>query len=850
MKIIYEILILLLLTNTMFTQYVYKWYSFPSGTTNNLYSVGIYSGYHWIAGASGTILTDNFGSNWTLVNSGTSSDLRSVFTTGNAFFICGSNGTILKSTNSGFSWISLNTGISSVLNSLSYRAFSSIMSVGNSGTVIYTTNLGQTWTLQPAVTTNDLNSCANTVVSFTFRHWIVGNNGTILRSSNSGSNWSMQNSGSSQNLNCVQVLDTGNLWVVGNGGTILKTTNGGANWLSVSSGTNANLNSIHINSFGYGWIVGSSGTMLRTTNGGLNWELQIPVTNIDLHSVYCAGGDDGIAVGNNGLILERQIDSSYLPYVILDGNNISSVFNNMGTFDQNITMSGTPGLEWPKGSGQFAVYTAGLTIAALYNGQLRTGSAFFSGEYLPGHVVDSAGIPVGRTDSFFKFYKVKRNDNMNSNSDWAKWGYMVPYGAPFIDVNQDGVYEPDIDTPGVKNAVQTIFICITDAFPEIHYVGGGFGGGTLPLKSEVHLTAWCYDAPDLMDVQFIKWNVINKSYVPWYGTHFTLVSDPDVGCAEDDIIGCDSSRSLGYCYNFNEVDCVGPYRYTGVVPAFGFLWLRCPGIPYAGITSITYVGKPSNGFPLCEHEPYQAIEAYNFMRGYKGDETPWVIPPGGPQNITRYCYSGDPETGTGWCEAQSSIVGRIANCGGPNVTTGNFVNTTYGGDRRLILNSGSDDLTMNPGDTQRILIAQLIAVGVNRKNSVTRLKTLADTVRAICSRGFLTGLEPPSASIPTKFQLFQNYPNPFNSSTKIKFSIPFDVSNFPSVGLQDAFVNIELYDILGRKVTTLVNSNLRSGIHVIEWNGTGYASGVYFYRLSATSGTGQFTLTKKLVLVK
>jgi hypothetical protein len=479
-------------------------------------------------------------------------------------------------------------------------------------------------------------------------------------------------------------------------------------------------------------------------------------------------------------------------------------------------------------------------------------SAMFYGENLPGHIVDSAGVPVGRTDSTFKFYMVKRGDNMNNNIDWANWGYMVPFGAPFVDVNHDGLYEPDIDTPGVKNAVQTIFICMTDAFPESHSQYSGFGGGTLPLFTESHMTAWCYDNPDLMDVQFIKWNIINKSHSPWNSSYFSITCDPDLGCPDDDFIGCDTIRDLGFCYNSNDVDCSLPHRYPGIVPAVGILWLTCSGIQNPGMTSFDMCIQTGSGGPQCEWDPNPGpVGAYNFLRGVKSDETPWVIPPGGPSNITKFIYSGDPESGIGWLEAGGTISGSVLNCGGPNITTGQIVPSNFGGDRRMLVNSGSDNLTVNPGDTHKVLIAQLIARGTSRKNSVTRLKILADTVKAVCNRGFIIGIDPVVSGVPIRFQLYQNYPNPFNPTTKIGFALPL-----PSKG-GAMNVTLIIYDILGREVTTLVNKKLSPGIHEIDWSatdgGTNYASGVYFYKLSVSqdgSSEEVFSQTKKMVLLK
>jgi photosystem II stability/assembly factor-like uncharacterized protein len=93
------------------------------------------------------------------------------------------------------------------------------------------------------------------------------------------------------------------------------------------------------------------------------------------------------------------------------------------------------------------------------------------------------------------------------------------------------------------------------------------------------------------------------------------------------------------------------------------------------------------------------------------------------------------------------------------------------------------------------------------------------------------------------FSLSQNYPNPFNPSTKIKFQIPLSPLSERGVG---GFVTLKIYDILGREVATLVNQQLKPGTYEVEWDGTNYPSGVYFYKLTS----GDFSSSKKMVLVK
>ena len=98
-----------------------------------------------------------------------------------------------------------------------------------------------------------------------------------------------------------------------------------------------------------------------------------------------------------------------------------------------------------------------------------------------------------------------------------------------------------------------------------------------------------------------------------------------------------------------------------------------------------------------------------------------------------------------------------------------------------------------------------------------------------------------TAEIPKIFNLQQNYPNPFNPSTTISYDVP-----------KSAHVNIVIYDILGRVVTTLVNEVKAANRYNVVWNASNVSTGVYFYRMTAKNvdGSGDFNAVKKLLLVK
>jgi len=109
--------------------------------------------------------------------------------------------------------------------------------------------------------------------------------------------------------------------------------------------------------------------------------------------------------------------------------------------------------------------------------------------------------------------------------------------------------------------------------------------------------------------------------------------------------------------------------------------------------------------------------------------------------------------------------------------------------------------------------------------------------------GTLVSVNTAGPELPKEYTLYQNYPNPFNPNTKIRYEVPVS-----------AFVSLKIYNVLGEEVATLANEKREPGLYVVEWNGSKYPSGIYFYRLVAiaiTSGqTEKFITTKKMVLLK
>jgi hypothetical protein len=158
--------------------------------------------------------------------------------------------------------------------------------------------------------------------------------------------------------------------------------------------------------------------------------------------------------------------------------------------------------------------------------------------------------------------------------------------------------------------------------------------------------------------------------------------------------------------------------------------------------------------------------------------------------------------------------------------------------------NGTVRMTTNAGETW---FSDPVFNGLNGTiSSIAEMPRTAKTFTALSNNNglYIFSEDPPfigikniSSEVPEEFSLSQNYPNPFNPVTKIKFAIP-------GSGVHE--VSLKIFDILGRESAVLVNEQLRPGTYEVDWDASGFSSGIYFYALTK----GGFSQTKKMVLVK
>ncbi len=397
--------------------------------------------------------------------------------------------------------------------------------------------------------------------------------------------------------------------------------------------------------------------------------------------------------------------------VQLNANQISTWFRSNGSFNRNPT-TGNSGFEWPKGQNKFARYASGIWIGAVvFNPTLNRFDtavciAEYDYEYLPGYV-DDDGNPQGKDDPNYRIYNISATDT----SDYGPWRQ---FAAP------QGAYLDSLENPLLLGS-QTMFYSYTDGYPEAH---GNNAGSTRPLKAQILQTNWSYSVNGpLSSMAFSEFRIINRSNYPWTKCYIALWTDDDLGQATDDAVSVDTLLDLGMTYNFDNTDG----EYGTAPPAVGFDYFRGPIIPGGDNDTVKYYSPPgsnnlvvkprkkelgvtafnmyTNGNPSVG-DPANFRETYLNLQGIRKNGTPWVTPQG---DTTTFAYSGDPFLGTGWNETDSD-------------------------DRRFMQCSGP--LTVEPGDTQSIIVGQVIARGENNLASVRSLKQADALAQRIFDNNF------------------------------------------------------------------------------------------------------------------
>lgn len=375
--------------------------------------------------------------------------------------------------------------------------------------------------------------------------------------------------------------------------------------------------------------------------------------------------------------------------------------------------------------------------------------------------------------------------------------------APYIDVNSDGLYRPDIDGdyPCIAGD-QAIWWMYNDNGPHTET-------SSLPLGVQVAAMVYAIDCdlspcPDtnFRYQTFAHLEVVNRSENDYHDTQLGLWSDVDLGNFADDFIGCDTSLGLGFCYNGdNEDDGKGGYRISP--PASGILHL--PNADLAKLGSfMTYENDFSSmGNPVAAQEYYHYLNATwkdgqhlvnNGLNGY---------PTTAPGPAANYIYPGDPGCGNpaGWNEATAG-------------------NTPF--DRRMVLGFGP--FALPAGARKQFDYSILYARGTDNINSLCQLKSTAQATLNWWN-GFNRGCFGTSVGItdsPVLAGDWRVYPNPASQQAQIVWTTA-------TLGETD----VQLLDMTGRSVRTW---RVAAGQTSLTCSLDGLANGMYLVSTRSAEG--------------
>ena len=186
-----------------------------------------------------------------------------------------------------------------------------------------------------------------------------------------------------------------------------------------------------------------------------------------------------------------------------------------------------------------------------------------------------------------------------------------------------------------------------------------------------------------------------------------------------------------------------------------------------------------------------------------------------------------------------TVVSSQGNTFGGNIFYDSGASATIGVNSRIVINGGN---TYSFWGWSGIGNGSYTSPDSTGLDSVITINNIINPITETARWTQLIGINNISANIPKEYKLYLNYPNPFNPVTKIKFDIPV----CHSCGGRNPIFKLIIYDALGREVETLVNQQMNAGSYIVDFNGTKFASGIYFYRLQSA----EFTDVKKLVLLK
>jgi len=292
------------------------------------------------------------------------------------------------------------------------------------------------------------------------------------------------------------------------------------------------------------------------------------------------------------------------------------------------------GFYWPGGfnATKSAVFQDGLIFGAKIGREIRVNGNTHRQGLQAGKILDN-GEADDPADPKYRIYKIKKGweglppgpERNALQQDYEEW--PIEDGAPYVDVDGDGLPTPGIDLPKFLGD-EVLWYVANDMDPS----RSTHTYGTLPMGLEIQTTIFAFNRTgDLGDMVFKKYVLINKGQNLLKDMIVAYWSDTDLGDAADDYTGCDTSLSLGYTWNSDNDDGGGSGNTYGTPPpAMGYDFFQGPILEAGPNDSAKFLGTWRNG--------YRNLGMTAFAMYINDQNIPWRDPQQGlpEDSITTY----------------------------------------------------------------------------------------------------------------------------------------------------------------------------------------------------------------------
>ena len=700
---------------------------------------------------------------------------------------------IYKSTDGGFSWVEQDTDtlVISTLTAVFFKSATEGWAVGHDGMIIYTTD-GETWSEH-----------AQSGVITTARLYAIAFDG-----------------------------DTG--FLGGANQEIWRTTDGGANWTLAIGGFTRDVTGISFFSSQVGVATIDGPVIVRSTDGGASWDTAsvnlgpYPYGRTDIEAVKTVNDTVAVATGWGSMVGAQ-------PTIILVSRDTGQTWNIADT-DYHWETYGYGNCITVFDDGEIVISGGGSGSAAFVLHSTDLGSTWtttpvFTGDYVYGVAavpgtdrcvaVSRYSLIAVSTDKAVS-WEVLTSPRFGFNGfmKMASRGstiYAVGDLSSFFTIKPDGAgYDVAFQTIAPNNFGAILYdieiVPTADGSGSVIYVSGGYhalykstdGGATWTRLSHTFGVTDRFRGMHWFDVD-------NGILVGTRGGRDAIYVTDDGG---------ETLTEVWYNVTYRDFDDIS----------------FAPENPLVGVIAGNY--GPRNE----DDEPYYVSLHYTTDGGGTWNRAATDI---SPTNIRMYSVQMLSET-TGWAVGSSGIVAKTTDGGQtwtqqPAFTT-EQLNAVYFDHPKLgwIAGRGNTCVRTDDGGASWTDIAPAQLPTSTEYGEVVYFQG-SQGVLWYGGRDFflfssndaaLTDADTPLA---LPFALGQNFPNPFNPSTTIKFSLH-----------RDGLVSLNVYDVAGRRVATVLEKEMKAGDHSLSFNAGGLASGVYFYRLQ----TADLEQTRKMILLR